>query len=249
MNEIYIYYYLNLIKIKMSYEFSQNMDGINIMNNYNINNNNFIINNNNTSNESWQFPNPPPQNQFYSEKKINFFNNNSDDNYQKMKEDKINEIIKTQKSNRFMHIYLKKIKNNQNNNLALNNNNNSNEDIFIDEYINKVKENYQDKINFYNFKEQNGDYNFSQCPFCGMCAIYKFERVLCINKCFVTAVPENTFDKNYTLDNFMEQYKEYYSKHLNCADDLMTLYVDKESKCAEFLCYKCEKHYLDFNSN
>ena len=82
-----------------------------------------------------------------------------------------------------------------------------------------------------------------------MCAIYKFERVLCINKCFVTAVPENTFDKNYTLDNFMEQYKEYYSKHLNCADDLMTLYVDKESKCAEFLCYKCEKHYLDFNSN
>ena len=117
----------------------------------------------------------------------------------------------------------------------------------IMDYINKVKENYQDLNNYYNFVEQNGEFNFSQCPFCDNPVIYKLERVLCINKCFITAVPEETFDKNYTLSNFMEQYKEYYSKHLKCKSDLMTLYVDKESKCAEFLCYKCEKNYIDFN--
>ena len=245
----------------MSYELSQNMNGMNIINNYTKNNNyndnnNYIINNNanGITNQFGQctinplFNSNQNQNEFYTEKKINFNNNTNDDIYQKMKEDKINEIIKSQKNKRFMHIYLKKINKENNINIQLkNNNNNINEDIFIDEYINKVKENYQDLNNYYNFVEQNGEFNFSQCPFCDNPVIYKLERVLCINKCFITAVPEETFDKNYTLSNFMEQYKEYYSKHLKCKSDLMTLYVDKESKCAEFLCYKCEKNYIDFN--
>ena len=236
----------------MAYELSQNNNGMNIINNYNMNYNDYIINNNEIPNDFEQYTTNTPfnqnQNQFYTEKKISFNNINNNDSYQKMKEDKINELIKSQKDKRFMHIYLKKINNNKNN-ISSNYNNNTNEEVFIDEYINKVKENYQDKNNYYNFIEQNGDYNFSLCPFCDSPVIYKFERVLCINKCFITAVPEDTFDKNYTLSNFMEQYKEYYSKHLKCKGDLMTLYVDKESKCAEFLCYKCEKNYIDFNSN
>ena len=38
----------------------------------------------------------------------------------------------------------------------------------------------------------------------------------------------------------MEQYKEYYSKHFNCKDNLITLYIDNDSKCAEFI-YKKKK--------
>ena len=45
----------------------------------------------------------------------------------------------------------------------------------------------------------------------------------------------------------MEQYKEFYSLHLNCKSDLMTLYVDKESKTAEFLCCKCQQDYIKLN--
>ena len=45
----------------------------------------------------------------------------------------------------------------------------------------------------------------------------------------------------------MEQYKEFYSKHLNCKADLMTLYVDKEGKCAMFLCCKCQQDYIKIN--
>ena len=225
----------------MSYELSPNMNGMNIINNYSMNNshnnNNYIINNNNNDipNQYEQYQINPlfnsneNQNEFYTEKKINFKNGSNDDIYQKMKEDKINQIIQSQKNKRFMNIYLKKINKNNNINIELKDKNNINEDIFIDEYINKVKENYQDLNNYYNFIEQNGEYNFSQCPFCDNPVIYKLERVLCINKCFITAVPEDTFDKNYTLSNFMEQYKEYYSKHLKCKSDLMTLYVDKES--------------------
>ena len=122
---------------------------------------------------------------------------------------------------------------------SLINNNSNNSGKFEMTVINNSKNN--------SGLNKNGEFNFSQCPFCDNPVIYKLERVLCINKCFITAVPEETFDKNYTLSNFMEQYKEYYSKHLKCKSDLMTLYVDKESKCAEFLCYKCEKNYIDFN--
>ena len=219
----------------------QNINYTNDMNNYNLNDNYY---NNYESPYQGYTPNPHIQNQFFTEKKI-IFNKNIQNVFQKMKEEKYNEIIKTQKHTRFMHIYKKKI-NENNNNLNINTNN-TNEEVFIDDYIKLIKEMYQDKNNYFNFIAQRGFYNFSQCPFCGEPAIFILERVLCINKCFVTSVANDTFNENYTLDNFMEQYKEYYSKHLKCGGDLMTLYVDNESKCAEFLCYKCEKNVINFN--
>lgn len=223
----------------MALKFNQplnNVNYINSMNNindYNQGNNTYFINNYNSQNmiQSSDLPE-----QFYTEKKVNY---NID--FQKMKEEKINEIIKTQKNTRFMTIYKKKIINNKN---MINNN--SNEEVFIDDNIKLLKEIFKDKNNYLNYVEQKGFYNFSKCPFCGDPAVFIFERVLCINKCFRTAVANDTFDRSYTLDNFMEQYKEYYSKHFNCGEDLMTLYVDKESKCAEFLCYKCESNLINF---
>ena len=227
----------------MSYDFNQpfqNINYINNMNNCNLDNNNCMINN---YKSLYQCQTPPPQiqYQFNTGKKLNFSNDNQN-YFQKMKEEKYNEIIKTQKNARFMQIYLKKI-----NDSNIINKPKKEEDIFVDDYIKLVKEKYEDINNYYNFIVQRGFYNFSICPFCGDPAVFNFQKVLCINKCFVTNVADDTFDENYTLDNFMEQYKEFYSKHLNCKADLMTLYVDKEGKCAMFLCCKCQQDYIKMN--
>ena len=169
--------------------------------------------------------------------KFSIENENSNKEY---KEEKYKELISSQKKKRFMMNYGSKIKEIKNKPEIYNNNN-----VFIDEYIIKIKEIYKDKDSYYHFIEENGAYNFSECPFCGEPSIYIFGRVLCINKCFMTSVSSRTFNNNYTLSNFIEQYRDYYSKHLNCGENLATLYVDEQSKCAEFLCLKCEKDYLN----
>ena len=227
----------------MSYDFNQPFQNINSMNNnINLNNNECMINNF-QSLYSYPTHNSNIHNQFYSQQKINYNNNNDNQDYfQKMKEEKCNEIIKTQKNTRFLQIYLKKINDNN-----IINKPKKDEEVFIDDYIKLVKEKFEDMNDYFNFKMERGFYNFSKCPFCGDPAVFIFQKVFCINKCFVTSVSDYTFDENYTLDNFMEQYKEFYSLHLNCKSDLMTLYVDKESKIAEFLCCKCQQDYIKLN--
>ena len=157
------------------------------------------------------------------------------------KEEKFKELMNNQKKLRFLQNYENKIKLNKNNNIGQNNNN----EVFIDDYIKKIKEIHKDKNEYDNYVLENGFYNFSTCPFCREPALFFLEKVLCFNKCFITAVASNSFDENYTLDNFIEQYKNYYSNHLNCKADLITLYIDKESKIAEFLCSKCERDIFD----
>ena len=159
------------------------------------------------------------------------------------KEEKFLEIINSQKKQRFMKNFGNKIKEAQNYKDKYSDNN---KDMFIDDYINKIKEIYQDKDSYDDYIEQNGSYNFSICPFCKKPVVHILEKVLCIEKCFMTNVAEGSFDKNYTLSNYMEQYKNYYFEHLNCKAELITLYIDNESKCAEFLCLGCQKDYLNF---
>jgi len=216
-------------------------------------NNNFNLNNNNNNpfdGQQQPFANKNyinikkiyPSNNF---KLINFFNDNKD--YSKTyKEEKYIEITKNQKNKRFQQNFGKKIKENLNFKDKYSKNNG---EVFIDDYINKIKEIYQDKDSYYAFVEQNGSYNFAQCPFCHDPCVFYLENIICIgNKCFRTTVGSNTFNENYTLSNFMEQYWNYYCpNHLECKADLITLYVDMESKCAEFLCSECQKHYLNFD--
>ena len=216
------------------------------MSNYNNQNNFFNFNNYDNSNN--QFQNFPHDNLF--NRKLTDFpgfnlskqNNKNIDYQQQFRDEKNKERSINQSLIRFTKNYGNKIKSNQNNGTNLY----ENGEVFIDEYINLIKEKHKDYNSYEDYKQQEGIYNFSTCPFCGEPAFFKIERVTCINKCFMTSVCKNTFDKNYTLDNFMEQYKDYYSKHQNCKSDLLTLYVDNESKCAEFLCFKCEKDYISF---
>ena len=233
----------------MSYEYIPN----NNFNNFNLNNNN-----NNNSN-----PFDGQQQPFTNKKLINIKLTNTSDNFdlgknrkkffneekdypKSYKEEKYLEITKNQKKYRFQQNFGKKIKESQNYKDKYANNNG---EVFIDDYINKVKEIYQDKDSYYAFIEQNGAYNFAQCPFCHDPCVFYLDNILCIGKkCFRTTVGSKTFNENYTLSNFMEQYWNYYSpNHLKCNADLITLYVDMESKCAEFLCSKCQSHYLNFD--
>ena len=179
----------------------------------------------------------PSFTQLLNNKQINM----NEDYNKSYKEEKYKELINNQKKLRFIKNYGNKIKNQKYSE-------NDNKYVFIDEYIKKIKEIYEDKDSYYDYINRNGFYIFSQCPFCGAPAVYILERILCINKCFITTVSEDTFNQNYTLSNFIEQYKDYYSKHLNCKSELITLYVDMESKCAEFLCMGCQKDYLNFEN-
>ena len=229
------------------------------MSNFN-NQNNFFFNNNNNSNDHQNqiFPHKnlfnekitdyPGFNFNYQHNydKLNNLNNkkyNMDIDYEKQyKEQRYRQMAINQSNMRFKNNYENKIKKSQSNwsNLT------ENGEVFIDEYINRIKEIHKDSNNYEAFKQRNEYFNFSSCPFCKGPAFFKFERVTCINKCFMTAVCKDSFDENYTLDNFMEQYQDYYLKHRDCGSSLLTLYVDKESKCAEFLCLKCEKEYISF---
>jgi hypothetical protein len=228
------------------------------MSNYN-NQNTFFFNNNNNSNEQNQlFPHENLfnkkitdfhgfkyncQNNYDKLKNLNNKKYNMDIDYEKQyKEQHYRQMAINQSNMRFKNIYENKIKNSQSDWSNLN----ENGEVFIDEYIDNIREMHKDSNNYEAFKQRNEFFNFSSCPFCKGPAFFSFERVTCINKCFMTAVCKDSFDKNYTLDNFMEQYQDYYSKHQNCDRSLLTLYVDKESKCAEFLCLKCEKEYISF---
>jgi len=202
---------------------------------FNFNNQN--NNNNNNNYYNYNYNNYNKINNIYNDKRDMY------NDYEKQyKEQNYKQMQINQSRLRFNQNYGNKIKNSQKSGINLN----ENGDVFIDEYIKKIKELYKDSNNYEEFKQGRGYYNFSRCPFCKGPAFYEFERVTCINKCFMTSVCKNTFDQNYTLDNFIEQYQDYYSKHQNCDRNLLTLYVDNESKCAEFLCYKCEKEYINF---
>ena len=210
-----------------------------------FNNHNNIFNSNISNLPSYNFEIPTnfqSSPQYYTNINKNKNINKEEIEYKLLyKEEKTKELINNQKKLRFIQNYQNKFKDIKNTNIDLNNNN----EVFIDDYIKKVKAIHKDKNEYDNFVIENGFYNFSNCPFCGGPTLFFFERVLCLNKCFMTAVPNDTFDKNYTLDNFMEQYKNYYSQHLDCKGDLITLYIDKESKIAEFLCSICERDIFE----
>ena len=142
--------------------------------------------------------------------------------------------LNRQKYLRVQLIYNNRLKNS---NIDVNNLNN---DFLIEDYINKIKKLYENGT--YNaYIAKNNYYNFSICRFCKAPVVFKCEKVLCVNKCFETTVANNSFDENYSLDNFMEQYYNYYLRHINCGDkNLVTIYVEKSTGSAEFLCNKCE---------
>ena len=145
-----------------------------------------------------------------------------------------NQTLNRQKILRVQLIYNNRLKNSKLDVSDLN------KDFLIEDYINKIKNLYENGT--YNaYIANNNYYNFSICRFCKAPVVFKCEKVFCVNKCFETTVANNSFNENYSLDNFMEQYYNYYLRHINCGDkNLTTLYVEKATGSAEFLCNKCE---------
>lgn len=126
----------------------------------------------------------------------------------------------------------------QNQNININS---LNDDYFINDYISKIRE-YYEGFEYNNYVQSNGYFNFSTCPFCKYPVVNKFNRVFCINKCFETFVPENAFNVDFSLDNFVEQYYNFYLQHINCGDkNFQTIFIDNNCKAANFNCNKCSK--------
>ena len=159
---------------------------------------------------------------------------NDINNWQKKTDYQDKRTLNRQKYLRVQLIYNNRLKNS---NL---NTNNLNNDFLIEDYINKIKKLYENGT--YNaYIANNNYYNFSTCRFCKAPVVFKCEKVICVNKCFETTVANNSFNENYSLDNFMEQYYNYYLHHINCGDkNLITIYIEKATGSAEFLCNKCE---------
>lgn len=261
--------------INSNYIFSINQPintNFNSISNINQNNLSFSLNNNqnnsnpfiyttqnqNNQNINLSIENNIPQSSLFSQKYID----NENDWSQKFTTQS-KEIIDRQKQARFNHNFAHKLKifklnktNTKNNINEPNNKNllNFSDNVFINDYVkkifdiynNKEKEPYEYKI----YVEENGVYNFSFCPFCKYPAVYYLGRVFCINGCFFTYVPINIFNENFTLSNFIEQYRNYSSLHINCHTDLCTIFSDDNSKGAYFICPKCEKEFLqDYLNN
>jgi hypothetical protein len=229
-------------KIFYNYNYNNNLNDNNVSP-FQSNRQDNVFNSNISNLPSFKFEIPSNfQSSQYQNNPNNKINKNEKEYAQLYKEEKAKELMNSQKKQRFMQNYENKIKDAKNTFIDSNNNNS---EVFIDDYIRKIKDIHKDKNDYENFVHEKGFYNFSTCPFCRGPVIFFFERVFCLNKCFMTAVPSDTFDENYTLDNFMEQYQTYYLNHLSCKEDLITLYIDKESKIAEFLCSKCERNIFE----
>jgi TfoX/Sxy family transcriptional regulator of competence genes len=97
---------------------------------------------------------------------------NMDIDYEKQyKEQRYRQMAINQSNMRFKNNYENKIKKSQSNwsNLT------ENGEVFIDEYINRIKEIHKDSNNYEAFKQRNEYFNFSSCPFCKGPAFFKFE--------------------------------------------------------------------------
>lgn len=101
--------------------------------------------------------------------------------------------------------------------------------IFESQEINsKPSPEYYGKIDI------NPDISF--CPHCFYPVMLVGNHILCLNSCFQFSISPDTFDENFTLNNFMDIYNHTYKAHKYCNSQLnLVVFVDDLS----FVCDKC----------
>ncbi len=102
-------------------------------------------------------------------------------------------------------------------------------------------------------------YLFSFCFNCQNPVVACDDKVICINftifnhfyfickndnGCYKLDIETDEFNDNYTLDKFLDEYREFSSDHLLCNGDIIPIYVDNEAENAFFLCTKCDQEML-----
>lgn len=125
---------------------------------------------------------------------------------------------------------------------------NKSKDNSLNEYISNIKNKYKENplefesINITNNKEH---YKFSFCFICHYPVIVYEDKVICSNDCFKFDVKTSTFNDDYTLDNFVEEYYDFCQEHLLCNGDVKLLSIDYDEKTAIFKCDICDKESSD----
>ena len=127
---------------------------------------------------------------------------------------------------------------------------NQSNDLLIDEYINELKEKFNDDLIFseiMNKNINNYDHIFSSCPFCHHLAFAYKDVVSCFNKCFMMNVKICEINDKYTFDNLLNSYYEYCLYHLKCNGDIIPLFIDDKTKKPFYICTNCDKDIFEKN--
>ena len=172
------------------------------------------------------------------------------------KEEKIKEFDNFHKNNIFQKNYAQKISlfsnsnqsttsksKSKNKNYIIKNNNINNDEMTLDQYIEKIKQKYED--NPFYFESMDKSYNenyykFSFCLFCHNIAFAFKNKVSCINKCFIMDVNTDEFTPKYKLDYFLESHYDFYYFHMECGGDIIPIYIDDKKKDVFFICTACD---------
>ena len=119
--------------------------------------------------------------------------------------------------------------------------------ISLDKYIGQIKNQYKENpIFFESINKGNNKYHylFSFCFNCQNPVVAYDDKVVCINGCYKLDVETEQFNDNYTLDKFLDEFREFSSDHLLCNGDIIPVYIDKEAEYTFFLCTKCDQEIL-----
>lgn len=155
----------------------------------------------------------------------------------------INKINNVQNNNNSMEIeedYLSTQNTSFNTNY---NNNNINQqqqnydEITLNLCIEKILKLFSDDIDLYNLESLNNNH-LSLCPICSFPLIAFNNVVVCVRGCIKLDIKTNKFNENYTLENFVDDYKSILRTHPYCGGNVTFLDFEDENRL-EIYCSKC----------
>lgn len=124
--------------------------------------------------------------------------------------------------------------------------NSENDILILSEYFDKILELFEKgAFNSAEYEMVFCDSSISFCPQCCYPVIVTSKKVLCMDLCFEFLIPDNLFNNNFTLDNFIDILYNTYTKHINCVKgqiNEISLFLFEGKLCFE--CNKCFSEYI-----
>ena len=118
-------------------------------------------------------------------------------------------------------------------------------DIFLDDFLDKIFNIFQEDVFDYDalYRDNNEKYYlYALCPICNYPTIAKNDKIICSNGCYMFDFETQFINKNYTLEQFLEHYNNYYLNHMSPDCYVFPLFFDFMTKRALFACRKCNKN-------
>jgi hypothetical protein len=123
------------------------------------------------------------------------------------------------------------------NNNNINNQQQNYDEITLNLCIEKILKLFSDDIDLYNLESLNNNH-LSLCPICSFPLIAFNNVVVCVRGCIKLDIKTNKFNENYTLENFVDDYKSILRTHPYCGGNVTFLDFEDENRL-EIYCSKC----------